>query len=142
MTVSSQKIQQYCKERGYNGYIDTSAETGDGCEKLKNLIYQHIPWNHIPWTTTTQLFKTIKNAIIAIKNDEAMLVRMPDLCRQLKNELPEDPFTEAELRTTVGLLAGQGLLQILAFGDFVLLQPEYINKYASIVVRCARESTD
>lgn len=48
----------------------------------------------------------------------------------------------AILRTTVSLLAGQGLLQKLAFGDFVLLQPEYINNYSSIVVRCARESTD
>ncbi|MCX6583041.1 MAG: DUF4365 domain-containing protein [Candidatus Aminicenantes bacterium] len=142
MTVSSQKIQEYCKERGYKDYIDTSAKTGDGCEKLKNLISQHIPWDHLPWTTTTHLFKTLKDAIIAIKNDGAVLVRMPGLCRQLKKELPEDPFTEAEMRTTVGLLAGQGLLQILAFGDFVLLQPEYINNYASVVVRCARESTD
>lgn len=142
MTVSSQKIQQYCKEHGYNGYIDTSAKTGDGCEKLKNLICQHIPWDNLPWTTTTQLFKTLKDAIITIKNEGVVLIRMPDLCRQLKKELPEDPFTEAEMRTTVGLLAGQGLLQILAFGDFVLLQPEYINNYASVVVRCARESTD
>ena len=34
MTVSLQKIEQYCKERGYSGYIDTSAKTGEGCKKL------------------------------------------------------------------------------------------------------------
>jgi small GTP-binding protein len=142
ITVSRQKIEQYCKERGYSGYIDTSAKTGSGCEELKTLISQYIPWDHLPWVATTQLFKTLRYTIMAVKNEGVVLVRIPDLCRQLEKELKETPFTEAELRVTVGLLAGQGLIQKLDFGDFVLLQPKYIDKYASVVVRCARESTD
>jgi small GTP-binding protein len=142
VTVSRQKIEQYCKERGYSGYIDTSAKTGDGCEELKTLISQHIPWDHLPWTATTKLFKILKDAIIAVKNEDIVLERISHLFHRLKDRLKDVRFTEAELRATVGLLAGQGLIQTLDFGDFVLMQPEYINNYASVVVRCARESTD
>lgn len=142
MTVSRQKIEQYCKERGYSGYIDTSAKTGDGCKELKILISKHIPWDHLPCTATTQLLKTLKDTIIAVKNEGTVLVRLSDLHYRLRDRLSDIEFTEAELRATVGLLAGQGLIQILDFGDFVLMQPQYIDNYASVVVRCARESTD
>jgi len=142
MTVSRRKIEQYCKERGYSSYIDTSAKTGEGCDALKTLIFQHIPWGHLPWTATTQLFITLKDTIIAVKNEGIVLDRISHLLHRLKDRLKDIQFTEAELRATVGLLAGQGLIQILDFGDFVLMQPEYINNYASVVVRCARESTD
>ena len=39
-------------------------------------------------------------------------------------------------------MQGQGVVQMLDFGDFILLKPEWINRYASIVVRMAREHTD
>ncbi|MCP5104203.1 MAG: DUF4365 domain-containing protein [bacterium] len=145
MTVSRQKIEQYCKDRGYNAYIDTSAKTAHGCRTLKNLILQHIPWDHLPWTATTQLFKTLKDAIMAVKNEGTVVIPLSLLRHRLKDRLTRTDFhafTEAELRATVGLLAGQGLIQKLDFGDYVLLQPQYINNYASVVVRCARESTD
>jgi hypothetical protein len=57
---------------------------------------------------------------------------------ELKNELIE----EKDLRAVVGLLAGQGLVQKLDFGDFVLLQLEQINNYASAVIRCVRQNID
>ncbi len=42
----------------------------------------------------------------------------------------------------MGLLEGQGIIKKLDFGDFVLLQPEQINIYASAVVRSARQHSD
>jgi hypothetical protein len=98
ITVSDQKIEQYCKERGYSGYIDTSAKTGDGCEELKILISQNIPWDHLPWTATTQLFKTLKDTIIAVKNEGTVLVRVSHLFHRLRDRLKDFRFTEAELR--------------------------------------------
>lgn len=56
--------------------------------------------------------------------------------------LPGETFDEKELRAVVGLMQGQGVVQMLNFGDFVLLQPELINRYASMVVRMAREHMD
>jgi Domain of unknown function (DUF4365) len=39
-------------------------------------------------------------------------------------------------------LAGPGLIRELEFGDFVLLQPEWINKYAAAVSRSIRDRVD
>ena len=56
--------------------------------------------------------------------------------------LPGENITETDLRAVVGLMQGQGVVQVLAFGDFLLLQPAWINRYASVVVRMAREHAD
>jgi small GTP-binding protein len=142
MTVSKERIDQYLNDRDYNAYIDTSSKTGSGCDKLKALISQHIPWDHLPYTATTELFKTLKTAILDVKNEGTVIIRLLDLYPRLKDRLTGITFSEEELRATVGLLAGQGLIRHLDFGDFVLLHPEYINDYASVVVRQARESKD
>ncbi len=68
-----------------------------------------------------------------------MLTRIAELRQRLQLEWGE-PVEEEALRAVVGLLAGQGIVQKLDFGDWVLLQPEQINNYASAVVRAARES--
>jgi len=141
ITVSTDKLEQYCKSHDYSAFMDTAAKTGDGCEELKEKIANSIPWDRLPWTATTLLFKALKDAIIHIKNEGMVLVRIPELRQRLQLELNE-LIEEKNLRAVVGLLAGQGLVQKLDFGDFVLLQPEQINNYASAVIRCVRENTD
>jgi len=42
----------------------------------------------------------------------------------------------------VGLLEGQGIIKRLDFGDWILLQPEQINNYASAVIREIRKNTE
>ena len=44
-------------------------------------------------------------------------------------------FADAELRAVLTLLAGPGVVWELAFGSWVLLQPERINAYAQAVIR-------
>jgi len=56
--------------------------------------------------------------------------------------LPKETINETDLRTVVGLMQGQGVVQALAFGDFLLLSPAWLNRYASVVVRVAREHAD
>jgi hypothetical protein len=56
--------------------------------------------------------------------------------------LPRESFTPEQLKAVVGLLAGPGLIRELEFGDFVLLQPEWINKYAGAVTRSIRDRVD
>jgi hypothetical protein len=88
------------------------------------------------------LFKTLKDAIIKLTEEETPLVRLPELRQRFQLLLPDETINEADLRAVVGLMQGQGVVQMLAFGDFVLLQPEWINRYASVVVRMAREHAD
>jgi WD40 repeat protein len=142
ITVSQRKLEQYCKERGYSTFLDTSAKSGEGCEKLKQAISNYIPWERLPWTASSQLFKWLKDAIIEIKEEGIVLVRISELRQRLQIESKDLLIEEKDLRAVVGLLAGQGIVQKLDFGDFVLLQPEQINNYASAVIRCVRENID
>ena len=142
ITVSQSQLEQYCRERGYSSYLDTSAKSGEGCEKLKQAIAGYIPWERLPWTASSKLFKWLKDAVIGIKEEGIVLVRISELRQRLQMESREQGGDEKDLRAVVGLLAGQGIVQKLDFGDFVLLQPEQINNYASAVIRCVRENID
>jgi small GTP-binding protein len=142
VTVSKKKFQQFCKEHGFLELLKTAAKTGQGCEELQAAIARQIPWDRLPWTSTTRAFKTLKDAIVRLKGEEAVIVRLSELRQRLQLLMPGEPIEEKDVRAVVGLLQGQGVVQMLGFGDFVLLQPEQINLYASVVVRSAREHRD
>ena len=141
-TISQKKIDQHCDKQGYAKHLTTAAKSGDGCDDLKSLIADHIPWDRLPWTATSKLFKTLKDAILAVKEEGMALTRVSELRQRLQLELQDESIEEAALRTVVGLLESQGIVKKLDFGDFVLLQPALINDYGSAIVRCARENSD
>jgi hypothetical protein len=62
-----------------------------------------------------------------------------DLCETLQLRLSGEfkRFADAELRAVLTLLADPGVVWGLAFGSWVLLQPERINAYAQAVIRTA-----
>lgn len=147
VTVSDAKLERFCQEHGITEFIETSAKTGKGCPELVDAITKYIPWDRLPWTSTSALFKDIREGLIKIKNDissrgaSTVLFRMSELCERLQSAMGLS-FEEQELRAVVGLLSSQGLVQVLSFGDFILLQPEQLNIYASAVIRVAREHID
>ncbi|MCP5103934.1 MAG: DUF4365 domain-containing protein [bacterium] len=140
--VSRGKVDDYCCDKNYTTYLDTAAKTGDGCQRLTAAIAANIPWDRLPWTASSMLFKTLKDAVLQIKTGGGVMVRVSELHQRLQFLLEDKTVHEDQLRAVVGLLAGQGIIRQLDFGDFVLLQPEYINNYASVAVRCARENVD
>jgi WD40 repeat protein/transcription elongation factor Elf1 len=142
ITISQKRFEEYVREHGFAGFLCTGAKTGEGCEELKEAIAKNIPWEHLPWTATSRLFKTLKDAILQLSDEKSPLVRLPELRQRLQLMLPEETITESDLRAVVGLMQGQGVVQMLAFGDFLLLSPAWINRYASVVVRMAREHAD
>ncbi len=135
-------INRYSTKMGYHHFLTTSAKEDIRCKELKMLIAKHIPWEQIKEVSTTKLLKTLKDAILDIKCGGMVLVQISALQQQLKLKLPETKFDEKEFLAAIVLLENQGLIMKLAFGDFILLQPEYINQYASAVVSLARESSD
>ncbi|MCP4531621.1 MAG: hypothetical protein GY831_10365, partial [Delftia sp.] len=129
--VSQGKIDRFLEAHGFAGYLPTSAKRGDNCSDqanedqpstLKRLIAQHIPWNTLPWTSTPRLLRELKDAVLAMSEDEEVeLLRFPELVQRLRHALPDDAFGAAEVRTAVTLLANHGLVMPLEFGDLVLL---------------------
>ncbi len=138
LMVSSESIEQYRIEAGYSEYIETSARQGTGCTLLQQSIMKNIPWEDIPWTASPKIFRLLKDEFIHLKDKGKVLLRFSELKQQIEINLPGIPFSADQLRAVVGLLAGPGIVWKLEFGDFVLMQPQIINSYASAVIRTVR----
>lgn len=142
LMVSKRNIEAFWKKRDYSGYLETSSNTGQGCDDLRKAIAALIPWEEIPWTTSPRIFMLLKSAILNLRDDGVVLLRMIELWQQLQLRLSSAAFSLEEVRAVVALLAGPGLIWRLEFGDLVLLQPERINAYAAAVVRTIRSHSD
>jgi small GTP-binding protein len=140
LRVSRTQVEAFAKERGYTRFLETSAKANIGCEELTQAILDNIRWENIPWRSSPLLFKRLKEEIIRLKDDGRVLMRFNELREALQLRLfGEDlRFSDDQLRTVVGLLAGPGVVWELKFGSWVLLQPELINSYAQAVIQTMR----
>jgi small GTP-binding protein len=142
LTIPRSDVEAICAKRDFDAYLETSATMGTGCQELARRIVELIDWDKIPHKASPRLFKVLKDEIVRMRDEGQVLLRLDELKQQLQLRLPGESFTAAELRAVVGLLAGPGLIRELEFGDFVLLQPEWINKYAAAVTRSIRDRVD
>lgn len=140
--VGHSRIQQFADEHRYARYLETSAKTGEGCAELRSAIANNIDWESIPWTTSPRVFKLLKDEIIGLRDEGVVLLRLSELKQRLEMRQLEEPFSVEVLLAVVSLLAGPGIVWRLDFGDFVLLQPERVNAYASAVIRRLRQHTE
>ncbi|MFO1499291.1 MAG: TIR domain-containing protein [Verrucomicrobiota bacterium] len=137
LRVSRSDVEKFAAERKFAGFLETSARTNQGCEELKQAVLNAIKWDEIPCRTTQVLFKRLKEEIIRLKDEGHVLMRFNELRERLHLRLSGElkPFRDDELRTVLKLLAGPCVVWELAFGGWVLLQPERINAYAQAVIR-------
>ncbi len=150
--ISEKKIKGFLEDNDFHAWLSTSAKTGENCSdkanqgqpsKLKQLIAESISWDRLPWTSTPRLLAEIKNAIMSMRDEtDIRLVRFAELAQQMEQALPNQKFGEAEVRTAVKLLANNGLVRLLKFGDLILLQPELLSGYAGAIIRAARAHKD
>lgn len=150
LRVGRDSVAEFVRANDFAAYVETSALTGAGCDQLRQEIEKRIDWNAIPWTASPAIFRMLKEEILSLRDGGVVLLRMSELKQQLEMRLVERSansgdlqsediaFTLDELRAVVGLLAGPGIVSKLEFGDVVMLQPEWINKYASAVIRSVR----
>lgn len=140
LRASRSEIEAFAKERGYSCYLETSAKTGEGCDALKEAILQSIQWENIPWRSSPRLFRRLREEIIRLKEEGRVLLRLNELRETLRYRLATtgEPFTDEQLSAVIRLLAGPGVVRELAFGSWVLLQPELLNVYAQAVIRTMR----
>src|SRR5579872_945815 len=140
LRVSRTQVNKFAQERGYTHFLETSAKFNIGCQELRNAILTGISWRDIPWRSSPRLFKRLKEEILRLKDEDRVLMRFNELRDALRLRLvgEEVEFKDEELKAVVGLLAGPGVVWELAFGSWVLLQPERINAYAQAVIQTLR----
>ncbi len=137
--LSRHQVEHFAEEYGYDRYIETSAKEEIGCDQLKEAICELIDWESIAKRTSPTLFRRLKEEIVTLKDEGRTLMRFNELREALTLRMTNDRFTDDELKTVIGLLAGPGVVWELGFGSWVLLAPELINAYAQAVIRTIQE---
>jgi len=138
LMIGRGQVETFLRERGFEGYLETSAMTGKGCDDLRKAIVETVLGDQVKWTASPRIYKALKDHILKLKDKGYALLRIAELRQQLEMSMSGEAFTMDDLHAVVRLLASPGAVWPLEFGDFVLLQPERINAYAAAVVRSVR----
>jgi GTPase SAR1 family protein len=143
--VSQGRIDSVVRDLGFDGYFETSAKEGWNVAELAEAVRKAIDWNELPKVNSSELFQSIKAFLLEEKKAKRLLSTADDLYRAfLKSADAPDDSDElrAQFETCIGRVESRGLIRRLNFGDFVLLQPELLDAYASSMVNAAKEEPD
>jgi WD40 repeat protein/nucleotide-binding universal stress UspA family protein len=165
VTVSTERRQQVMADFALDDYFESSAKEGTGVELLRSRLLAAIGWDQIPKITSTALFAEAKRFVVEQKSSGNLLTPLDELSRAFQTAVPGGPeLLKAELQILdlsdadaqeassaaltavfegcVARLESAGLVKRLKFWDFVLLQPELLDAYASAIVNAARDEPD
>jgi GTPase SAR1 family protein len=165
ITVSSERIQQVMADFALDEYFQTSAKEGTDTDRLRSRLLAAIDWERIPKIASTALFAAVKRFVVDQKSSGNLLTPVDELSRTFQTAVPSglqllnaeeqvlDP-SDAGVQdaSSTGLMAvfegciarleSAGLVKRLKFWDYVLLQPELLDAYASAIVNAARDEPD
>ncbi len=147
LRLTLDEVREWAAARSLHGPILTAAKDGKhpGVTELRALIEKLLPWDKLEFRSTQENFPALKDAILAVreyKGHGGVVVKPTELERRVRKAAPHLSFTPEDLRAVTGLLAGEGVLHQLPYGDLVVLNPCWVNSYASTLVKLAGESID
>jgi WD40 repeat protein len=143
--VSPSRINLLMEEFGFDGYFETSAKEGRNINTLIKSIQSAIDWNVLPKISSTDLFRRIKAFLISERDAKRLLSAEDDLYRAFLMSYPNIADTKdlrAQFETCIVQVESRGLIRRLSFGNLILLQPEYLDAYASALVNAAKDDSD
>ena len=144
--VSKERLDELIKEYSFAAYYATSAKEGWRIDELRAAIERAIPWDELPTVTSSELFATIKSYLLEVKKTGRLLAPAGQLfvefARQHPEAIAEDDDLRADFDVCIGRLENRDLIRRLSFGDYVLLQPELLDAYASALVIAAKNEPD
>jgi small GTP-binding protein len=60
LPASLDRIEAFAREHGFDGFFQTSAATGEGCEELLARIRNAIPWSYLPAVSSSQVLADLR----------------------------------------------------------------------------------
>ncbi len=144
-SASFARIEAVMQELDIDEYYQVSAKDDVNIDMLAQAIKRTIEWDRLPKVTSTDLFQRIKDFLVHEKDAERLLSSVEDLYRtflRFEGILVETEDLRAQFETCIGRVEAKGLIRRFSFGDLVLLQPEWLDAYASALVNSAREEPD
>ncbi len=127
-------LQKFADENGYQ-FFETSARTGHNLAEFKKALLGSIDWDKIAHRSSPVAYKKLNDAIIGLRDEDVVLLTLGELKERLRGRVDSDVDVDKNVAAVVGLLDSPGVVKELDFGRYVLLRPEWINKYAQAVIR-------
>ncbi|MBD2358865.1 TIR domain-containing protein [Tolypothrix sp. FACHB-123] len=143
--ISPKRIDTWVKELDFDGYFETSAKEGWKIPELVDTIRNAINWKALPSVSSTRLFQQIKDFLIAEKKAERLLSTVDDLYRAFlksENAPTETEKLRSQFDICIGRVESRDLIRRISFGNYVLLQPELLDAYASALINAAKDEPD
>jgi WD40 repeat protein len=163
--VSANRIERVVAEFTLDGCIKTSAKEGTNIDLLRGKLLAAIDWERIPKIASTALFAEVKRFVVDQKSAGHLLTPLDELSRDFQatvpsgqqllraeEQLPDLTDPDAQQAAAAWLMAvfegcverleSAGLVKRLKYWDYVLLQPELLDVYASAIVNAARDEPD
>ncbi len=143
--VGAERITSLVKELNFDGYIETSAKEGLNIDQLIAVIKQAIQWEALPKVTSNELFQQIQAFLIEKKKAGQILSTSGDLYHSLLSSQgmrTDGEELRAQFERCIELVESRDLIRRLSFGNLILLQPEFLDAYASALVNAVREEPD
>jgi GTPase SAR1 family protein/nucleotide-binding universal stress UspA family protein len=165
ITVSRERIQQLVTEFALDEYCETSAREGTGVDLLRSRMLAAIDWDRIPTITSTVLFAAVKRFMRDQRMAGHLMMPLDELSQAFRTQVPSGlelmraenkipDLTDADAQEAssaalaavfegcVARLESAGQVKRLKLWDYVLLQPELLDSYASAIVNAARDEPD
>jgi small GTP-binding protein len=147
LRLTLDEVREWAAARGLQGPILTAAKLKkhSGAAELRDLIARLLPWDTMEFRSTMENFPALKEAILAARDGRGLggvVVKPAELEARVRKVAKTLVFTPEDLRAVTGLLAGEGVLHALPYGDLVVLQPSWVNCYASTLVKLAGEANN
>jgi WD40 repeat protein len=142
--VSAARVEALVEELGLDGYFETSAKEGWQIPELVQAMLEAIDWELLPTVSSDEILEQIRAFVLEAKQEGRVLVTVDELFREYSQRLKTDDAGDlrADFEAGLGRVEGRGLVRRLRFGDFVLLQPELLDAYASALVQAAKDEPD
>jgi len=142
--MSMKQVAAEASLLGFDAYFETSAKERWGVDALGAAIAASINWESQPEVRQTGLFQDVKAFLVQQRRLARVLVTVDDLYTGFGRAAGQESTStsRAVFDQCVARVESRGLIRRLSFGDFVLLQPELLDVYASAIVQTARAQPD
>jgi WD40 repeat protein len=145
ISVSRERINYTVNKMDFNGFFETSAKEGWQVFELIKAIREGIDWDGLPSVSSNEMFQIIKQFLVDEKKVGRLLSTFDDLYRlfcQTHSNFADNNELRAKFNTCIGRVECRGLIRQLSFGNYILLQPELLDAYASAMINAAKSEPD
>jgi len=149
--LSQRQIDEFVARHGFDGYFRTSAKTGEGVGHIATAIREAMQWDDFPVVASnavfTEIMSFVKELKASSKKQRPLLLPVREL-QKLFTKTTGKEVEEPEFDACLRRMADSDLVDILAFStmqemavgtDMVLLEPAYVDAYASTIVVAAKD---